>query len=128
VAAGYSGKPLAQKLGIRSGARLAVVDGPENYWDLRQRTPTSPASRKNSKVALPLGPEKDIASPPCTGYPDYRPARVAPHLTVVMPPLLGLAARVGDFGALAPMPVGAGASADGLGASVLPRRAAVSDS
>lgn len=32
--AGYSGKPLAAKLGIRSGCRLLVRNTPENYRDL----------------------------------------------------------------------------------------------
>lgn len=34
MAAGYSGKPLAQKLGIKGGARLVVVNPPESYWKL----------------------------------------------------------------------------------------------
>lgn len=32
--AGYSGKPLAQKLGIRSGAALSVIKGPSDYRKL----------------------------------------------------------------------------------------------
>lgn len=32
--AGYSEKPLAQKLGIKSGARIAVVNAPMGYWDM----------------------------------------------------------------------------------------------
>jgi hypothetical protein len=32
--AGYSGKPLAQKLGIKAGCRMYVENGPEGYLDL----------------------------------------------------------------------------------------------
>lgn len=32
--AGYSGKPLAQKLGIKAGSRLALIDPPPNYKEL----------------------------------------------------------------------------------------------
>ena len=32
--AGYSGTPLPRKLGIRPGARLAVIDAPENFDDV----------------------------------------------------------------------------------------------
>ena len=32
--AGYSGTPLAKKLGIAEGARLLVVDGPDDYDEL----------------------------------------------------------------------------------------------
>ncbi|WP_114938059.1 DUF3052 family protein [Mucilaginibacter endophyticus] len=32
--AGYSGTPLAKKLGIKSGARLLLVNAPEHYIDL----------------------------------------------------------------------------------------------
>ncbi len=32
--AGYSGKPLAQKLGIKPGCRMYVHDGPENYLQM----------------------------------------------------------------------------------------------
>jgi len=31
---GYSGKPLAQKLGIKSGFSIAVRDAPAHYWTL----------------------------------------------------------------------------------------------
>ena len=34
VAAGYSGTPLAKKLGIGEGARVLVVDAPEDYDEL----------------------------------------------------------------------------------------------
>ena len=32
--AGYSGTPLAKKLGIKPGSRLAVTGGPKNYAEL----------------------------------------------------------------------------------------------
>ena len=32
--AGYSGKSLAQKLGIKSGARMVVLNAPAGYWNL----------------------------------------------------------------------------------------------
>ncbi len=31
MTAGYSGKPLVQKLGIKDGFRIAIVNGPEGY-------------------------------------------------------------------------------------------------
>jgi hypothetical protein len=31
--AGYSGTPLVKKLGIRNGARLAIVNAPGGFWD-----------------------------------------------------------------------------------------------
>jgi hypothetical protein len=34
VAAGYSGTPLVKKLGIKGGMTCAVMNPPENYWDL----------------------------------------------------------------------------------------------
>lgn len=33
-AAGYSGTPLAKKLGIKEGARIRLVNAPEHYFDL----------------------------------------------------------------------------------------------
>lgn len=32
--AGYSGKPLAQKLGLKRGFKIALADPPPNYWAL----------------------------------------------------------------------------------------------
>jgi hypothetical protein len=37
--AGYSGKPLAQKLGIKPGCRMFVQDGPEDYLQLVEPLP-----------------------------------------------------------------------------------------
>jgi hypothetical protein len=39
MAAGYSGTPLVRKLGFRSGMKCAVLDPPENYWDLLEGLP-----------------------------------------------------------------------------------------
>ena len=38
---GYSGTPLAKKLGIRAGARLFLHAPPENYWQLLAPLPAS---------------------------------------------------------------------------------------
>lgn len=32
--AGYSGTPLARKLGLRPGMRVRLLDPPDGYWDL----------------------------------------------------------------------------------------------
>ena len=37
--AGYSGKPLAQKLGIKPGSTLAAIDPPRNYAELLEPLP-----------------------------------------------------------------------------------------
>jgi hypothetical protein len=37
--AGYSGTPLFQKLGIKSGMRITVHGAPENYWELLDGVP-----------------------------------------------------------------------------------------
>ena len=34
MTAGYSGTPLAKKLGIKDGMTVAAIDAPENYADL----------------------------------------------------------------------------------------------
>lgn len=34
MTAGYSGTPLAKKLGIKDGMRVATIDAPANYLDL----------------------------------------------------------------------------------------------
>ncbi|MSR22965.1 MAG: DUF3052 family protein [Gemmatimonadetes bacterium] len=34
MGAGYSGTPLARKLGIQPGMGVLVVDPPDDYWDL----------------------------------------------------------------------------------------------
>lgn len=37
--AGYSGKSLAQKLSLKPGWNLAVIDPPPHYWDLLSPLP-----------------------------------------------------------------------------------------
>src|SRR5260221_8720496 len=39
MTAGYSGKPLVVKLGLKPGMRLFVVNAPENYWALLGQDP-----------------------------------------------------------------------------------------
>ena len=34
MSAGYSGTPLAKKLGYKSGTLVALIDAPSNYWEL----------------------------------------------------------------------------------------------
>ena len=46
MTAGYSGKPLIQKLGVREGDVVAVIDAPSNYDDLVAPLPTG-TSRVN---------------------------------------------------------------------------------
>lgn len=39
MSVGYSSTPLVKKLGIREGMTMAVLDPPENYWDLLEGLP-----------------------------------------------------------------------------------------
>ncbi len=39
IQAGYSGKPLIKKLGIKEGYSIAVLDPPDNYWNLLGQLP-----------------------------------------------------------------------------------------
>ena len=39
MTAGYSGTPLAKKLGIKPGCRLLVVNAPDNYDELLKPLP-----------------------------------------------------------------------------------------
>jgi hypothetical protein len=39
MVAGYSGTPLVKKLGIKPGDAIAIIDAPENYWDLLGELP-----------------------------------------------------------------------------------------
>jgi hypothetical protein len=41
VTAGYSGTPLARKLGVREGSRLITLGAPENFMELLQPMPAS---------------------------------------------------------------------------------------
>ena len=43
--AGYSGRPLVRKLGIKSGFTIAVVDAPDGYWKLLGPLPEGVAVR-----------------------------------------------------------------------------------
>lgn len=49
VAAGYSGKPLAVKLGIKPGTKVAAIGPPANYRELLGRLPAG--ATIGSKVA-----------------------------------------------------------------------------
>jgi hypothetical protein len=53
-AAGYSGKPLWQKLGLKAGQRLYVADGPRNLPQLLEGAP-------NAVARLPRLGEFDVA-------------------------------------------------------------------
>ncbi len=39
MTAGYSGKPLAEKLGLKPGMKIFLSDAPENYWTLLGQDP-----------------------------------------------------------------------------------------
>ena len=39
--AGYSGTPLIKKLGIKKGYSIALLDPPDNYWNLLGQLPAS---------------------------------------------------------------------------------------
>jgi hypothetical protein len=52
---GYSGTPLAKKLGIKPGSRLAVSGAPKNYADLLAPLP------EGVRFERSLGPGTDIA-------------------------------------------------------------------
>jgi hypothetical protein len=53
--AGYSGTPLAKKLGIKPGSRLAVSGGPKNYTALLAPLPDGVQFERAA------GPQTDIA-------------------------------------------------------------------
>ena len=46
--AGYSGTPLAKKLGIKEGVKIVAVDAPKSYRELLE--PLPPAVRFSSKI------------------------------------------------------------------------------
>jgi hypothetical protein len=52
MSAGYSGKPLAQKLGIRKGDVLAFLNAPDNYDRLLGKLP--------HEVIVARGPERQL--------------------------------------------------------------------
>ncbi|MBW1296994.1 DUF3052 domain-containing protein [Aquimarina litoralis] len=39
MSAGYSGTPLAKKLGIKTGNTILLYNAPDHYWDLFSDTP-----------------------------------------------------------------------------------------
>ncbi|SEK37525.1 hypothetical protein SAMN04487910_0376 [Aquimarina amphilecti] len=45
--AGYSGTPLAKKLGIKEGATILLYNQPDHYWDLFSDLPESIKVLKN---------------------------------------------------------------------------------
>jgi len=53
VAAGYSKKPLPQKLGIGEGFRIAIINAPPGYGEKLGKLPLN-VSVKNSAVQLDL--------------------------------------------------------------------------
>ena len=53
-AAGYSGTPLAKKLGFRPGFRAAYVDAPEGFDDLLGELPDGVAVRRQLRGPLDL--------------------------------------------------------------------------
>ncbi len=52
MAAGYSKKSLAEKLGIKEGARVAVINPPLNYCDILGPLPRNVESRKGLEGPL----------------------------------------------------------------------------
>jgi hypothetical protein len=52
--AGYSGTPLARKLGVKEGHRIRIQNAPENYLDLISPGP------KNVRVSKSPGKDVDI--------------------------------------------------------------------
>ncbi|MGH7476452.1 MAG: DUF3052 domain-containing protein [Longimicrobiales bacterium] len=52
MSAGYSGTPLVQKLGIRSGMRISVIDSPIDYGRLVADLPPDIAILERPRAAL----------------------------------------------------------------------------
>ena len=50
--AGYSGKPLTKKLGIKSGMKLLFVNSPENYRQLLESLPENTKQVKDKTSAV----------------------------------------------------------------------------
>ncbi len=46
MTSGYSGTPLVQKLGIKPGYKMCVIDPPDNYWDLLGELPENVSVRE----------------------------------------------------------------------------------
>ena len=47
--AGYSGRPLAQKLGIKPGHVVAMIDAPPNYRELLGELPSDVTLRQGGR-------------------------------------------------------------------------------
>ncbi len=45
--AGYSGTPLLQKLGIKEGSKVQLLNAPDNYFDLLERDIKKQLCKKN---------------------------------------------------------------------------------
>jgi hypothetical protein len=54
VAAGYSGTPLTKKLGIRSGATVALLGAPDGFDDLLTDVPPDVTFRRRAQGQLDL--------------------------------------------------------------------------
>jgi hypothetical protein len=52
MAAGYSGTPLVQKLGIKPGSRMRVVNAPSHYLQLLGELPAGVRFRRATRGAL----------------------------------------------------------------------------
>ena len=53
--AGYSGTPLVRKLGIKPGARLAVIGAPEGFDDTLGELPPGVAVRRSPRGGFDVG-------------------------------------------------------------------------
>lgn len=54
AATGYSGTPLAQKLGIKEGTRLLPLNAPSEYPDLLGRLPPGAVTTRRGGVAVDI--------------------------------------------------------------------------
>jgi len=63
MTAGYSGTPLAKKLGIKSGSTILAVDAPENYAELLAPLPDDavimPSPQPDTDVVLIFTNDRD---------------------------------------------------------------------
>lgn len=46
--AGYSGTPLAKKLGLKAGMRVRLIQAPDHYWDLLGDAALDPEQRREA--------------------------------------------------------------------------------
>lgn len=54
MTAGYSGTPLARKLGIKPGSRIHVTDAPPDYWDLLGELPPDARAAEDGERAIEI--------------------------------------------------------------------------